>query len=102
MTLAIENEITPLKMDKHGTIRVGNTRVTLDLVINAYNEGVMPPEIVKMYDVLDLADTYFTIGYYLRHKREIDEYIREGEENADRLGEELKTRYGQAGLRKKL
>ncbi len=102
MTLAIENEITPLKVDKYGTIRVGNSRVTFDLVVNAYNEGVMPPEIVKMYSTLDLADPYFAIGYYLRHKTEIDEYIREGEENADRVGEELQTRYGQSGLRKKL
>ena len=102
LILAIENEVTPLKMDKYGTIRVGASRVTLDLVISAFNEGALPQEIVKMYDALDLADTYFAIGYYLRHKAEIDEYIREGEEKADRLGEKLQTRYGQPGIREKL
>ncbi|MBN9391313.1 MAG: DUF433 domain-containing protein [Chloroflexi bacterium] len=102
MTLAIENEITPLKMDKYGTIRVGDTRVTLDLVINAFNEGALPQQIVKMYSALDLADTYYAIGYYLRHKAEIDAYIKEGEETADKLGEELQVRYGQAELKQKL
>ena len=102
MTLAIEKEITPLKMDKYGTIRVGNTRVTLDLVINAFNEGASPQQIVERYKALDLADTYYAIGYYLRHKAEIDQYIQEGEETADILGEELKRRYDQAGLREKL
>lgn len=102
MTLSIENEIMPLKVDKYGTLRVGESRVTLDLVINAFNEGALPQEIVKMYSALDLSDAYFAIGYYLRHKAEIDEYIRDGEENADRLGEELKTRFGQAEVREKL
>ena len=102
MTVAIEAEITPLRVDKHGTIRVGKTRVTLDLVIEAFNNGASPPKIVGMYSALDLADTYFALGYYLRHKAEIDEYIRQGEENADKLGEELKTQFGQAKLRKQL
>jgi hypothetical protein len=55
-----------------------------------------------MYSALDLADTYYAIGYYLRHKAEIDEYLKEGNQTADKLGEELKTRYGQAELRQKL
>ncbi len=102
MTVAIEAEITPLRIDKHGTIRVGKTRVTLDLVIEAFNNGASPREIVGSYSALDLADTYFAIGYYLRHKAEIDEYIRQGEEKAGKLGEELKTQFGQATLREQL
>ncbi len=102
MTLAIENEIAPLRVDKYGTIRVGKTRVTLDLVIAAFNSGASPREIVEIYSALDLADTYFAIGYYLRHKAEIDEYIRQGEEKADTLGEELKSRFGQSALREQL
>jgi uncharacterized protein (DUF433 family) len=102
MTLAIENEITPLKMNKYGTIRVGNTRVTLDLVVNAFNEGALPQQIVEMYNALDLADTYYAIGYYLRHKAEIDDYLKEGNQTADKLGEELQAHFGQAELRQKL
>jgi uncharacterized protein (DUF433 family) len=102
MTLAIEAEITPLRVDKYGTIRVGETRVSLDLVIEAFNNGASPPEIVEIYDALDLADTYFAIGYYLRHKAEIDEYIKEGAEKADRLGDELKARFGQTAIREQI
>lgn len=31
-------------------------------------------------------------------KAEIDEYIREGEEKADQLGEKLKSRFGQTAI----
>ena len=64
MTLAIETEITPLRIDEYGTIRVGKTRVTLDLVIDAFNNGASPQEIVEMYDALDLS-RYLFCGWLL-------------------------------------
>ncbi len=99
MTVTIGAEITPLRLVKHGTIQVGKTPVVLDLVIEAFNNGASPPKIVEMYSALGLADTYFAIGNYLQHKAEIGEYIRQGDERADKLGEELKTQFGQGSVR---
>lgn len=47
-TLVIHSaEPIPLSEDEQETIRVGNTRVTLDIVIAAFQEGATPEEIVE-------------------------------------------------------
>ena len=65
----------PLRQDPDGTIRIGNTRVTLDVVITAYHNGTTPDEIARKIDVLDPADVHLVIGYYLGHRVEVDAYL---------------------------
>lgn len=65
----------PLARDAHGTYRVGGTRVTLDLVVRAFNRGATAEEIVQKYDSLQLPDVYQVIGYYLKHAEELAEYF---------------------------
>ena len=57
---AVVDEI-PLAKDAHGVFRVGGTRVTLDLVVRAFNRGATAEEIVQMYD--RPPDVYQIIGY---------------------------------------
>jgi uncharacterized protein (DUF433 family) len=71
---AVTDEI-PLAKDIHGVYRVGGTRVTLDLVVRAFNRGATAEEIVQKYDSLRLPDVYQVIGYYLRHADELAEYF---------------------------
>lgn len=73
----------PLARDAHGVYRVGGTRVTLDLVVRAFNRGATAEEIVQDYPSLQLPDVYQVIGYYLKHSAELAEYFekREREEN---------------------
>ncbi len=65
----------PLFKDAQGAYRVGGTRVTLDLIVRAFNRGATAEEIVQKYDSLQLADVYQVIGYYLRHAEEFAEYF---------------------------
>jgi uncharacterized protein (DUF433 family) len=71
---ALVDEI-PLARDIHGVYRVGGTRVTLDLVVRAFNRGATAEEIVQKYDGLRLPDVYQVIGYYLKHADELAEYF---------------------------
>jgi uncharacterized protein (DUF433 family) len=71
---AVVDEI-PLARDARGVYRVGGTRVTLDLVVRAFNRGATPEEIVQKYDSLRLSDVYQAIGYYLKHADELAEYF---------------------------
>jgi uncharacterized protein (DUF433 family) len=57
----------PLTLDLQGAYRVGSTRVTLDLVVRAFNCGATAEQIVHKYDTLQLPDVYQMIGYYLKH-----------------------------------
>ena len=69
-------------MDSHGVYRVGGSRVTLDLVVRAFNRGATAEEIVQSFPTLKLPDVYQVIGYYLKHSAEFVKYFetREREE----------------------
>jgi uncharacterized protein (DUF433 family) len=74
VTLVVDE--IPLARDAQGTYRVGGTRVTLDLVVRAFNRGATAEEIVQKYDNLRLPDVYQVIGYYLKHADELAEYFK--------------------------
>lgn len=65
----------PLALDAQGVYRVGGTRVSLDLVVRAFNRGATAEEIVQKYDSLRLPDIYQVIGYYLKHAGELAGYF---------------------------
>jgi len=81
---AVFDEI-PLARDVHGVYRVGRTRVTLDLVVRAFNRGATAEEIVQMYGSLRLPDVYQVIGYYLKHAEELAEYLETRAREEERL-----------------
>ena len=49
-------QTVPLTLDAQGVYRVGSSRVTLDLVVNAFNRGATAEEIVQDYPTLELPD----------------------------------------------
>jgi uncharacterized protein (DUF433 family) len=85
MTLTLQAVPVPLRMDEHGAVRVGNSRVVLDLVIREFENGACPEDIVHAYDTLELADVYAVLAYHLRHRDEVNEYLRRRQEEADAL-----------------
>lgn len=65
----------PLRLEASGAIRIGETRVLLELVIHAFQDGSTPEAIVHDYDTLDLADVYAVIAYYLKHRQDVENYL---------------------------
>ena len=103
MTLTIETAPTPLRTDELGVLRVGDSRVVLDVVIREFHNGADPEGIVHAYPALDLADVYAVIAYYLRHRKEVDAYLDARREEAARLRQEIEARQSdRADLRAKL
>jgi uncharacterized protein (DUF433 family) len=103
MTPTIEAEPVPLRADERGALRVGDSRVTLDVLINEYEEGADPEGIVNSFPTLRLADVYAVIAYYLRHKDTVDDYLRKREVEAAALRREIESRQpNKAELRAKL
>lgn len=88
---ALPHDPAPLRIDESGTIRVGDTRVLLDLVVHAFQAGCPPEEIVDRYPSLNVADVYAAIGYYLRHQKELDLYLEERERVAEALRAEIEA-----------
>src|SRR5580692_9204089 len=75
----------PLTKDAHGVYRVGGTRVTLDLVVRAFNRGATAEEIVQKFSSLDLSEVYQVIGYYLKHRAGLAGYFKEREQEEKEL-----------------
>jgi uncharacterized protein (DUF433 family) len=75
----------PLRTDEHGAIRIGKTRVLLELVIHAYYMGETPEGIVDSYPSLTTADVYAVIGYYLANREDIDAYVRQRDQQAEQI-----------------
>lgn len=101
MTLST-TELMPLQLDADGVMRVGGTRVTLDTVIAIFEQGATAEEIVQRFPTLNLADVYFAIGYYLRHRAEVDNYLNERQHRSNQVRAQNTARSNQQGLRERL
>ncbi|HYP39874.1 MAG TPA: DUF433 domain-containing protein [Chloroflexia bacterium] len=102
MTFSIIEEPIPLKIDADGVVRIGGTRVTLDTIVYAFKQGMAAEEIMQQYPSVQLANIYYAIGYFLRRQSEVEEYLREREQQA----EEIRALYSQPvdvqGLRERV
>jgi uncharacterized protein (DUF433 family) len=92
----------PLRWDEAGGIRIGSSRVTLDSLLATYHNGSTPEEIAIQYSVLSLEDIYSTIAYYLNHRQEIDNYLEQRNQQAQKFRQQLTQRHNLADLRHRL
>jgi uncharacterized protein (DUF433 family) len=83
-------------------VRVGGTRVTLDTLVEAYAEGLTAEAIVEQYPSLSLADVHTTLGYYLRHRPEVDAYLARRRQQAADARRENEIRADPTGVRTRL
>jgi len=67
-------------------------------VVEAFRDGATAEEIVHQYPSLQLEDVYSVIGYYLRHRNEVDVYLRDRHQKADDVRRENETRFDPAGM----
>ncbi len=91
MNLVLEQEKPSLYEDETGAIRVGNSRVLLETVIRAFQDGVSPESIVHRYSTLSLSDVYSTIAYYLRHQDSVETYLSQREKLAESVKQRLSS-----------
>jgi uncharacterized protein (DUF433 family) len=102
MSLALANEAIPLVSSDDGVIRIEGTRVPFETVVETFQEGATAEEIAQQYPSVALGVVYQVIGYYLRHRREVDAYVagRNEQRAATRTLNEL--RWAPDGIRERL
>jgi uncharacterized protein (DUF433 family) len=87
--LPLQPCLPPLRMDEDGAVRVGNSRISLDVIVEQYENGMTPEEMVRAYDGLALADAHSVIAYYLRHGDQVRAYLErrqaEGESQREKI-----------------
>ena len=102
MSLAAKPESIPLTFGGGGVAYVGGTRVTLDTLVAAYEQGASPEEIISRYTTLRLADVYAVITYYLRHREEVEDYLSKRNAKAREIRTENERRFPPEGRRERL
>ena len=94
MPFTVQAEAPPIREDADGALRVGGSRVLLELVIRAFQDGATPETIVQRYSALALPDVYAVITYYLRHRSEVEAYLGEREQKAEEVRHKLDMQQG--------
>ncbi len=94
MPVQLTADAPPLRSDTSGALRVGESRVLLEIVIRAHQDGATPETIVKRYSTLQLADVYAVIAYYLNHRDQIERYLEQREAAASEVREKVEVSQG--------
>lgn len=92
----------PIQRDVDGVFRVGGTRVRLETIITAFDNGCTAEEILLKYPSLELSDIYSVIAYYLQHHQVVEEYLTQRRVQIEQSGREIETRFPTAGVRERL
>lgn len=94
MTFTAKTDAPPIREDATRTLRVGDTRVLLELVIRAFQDGATPETIVQRYSTLALPDVYAVIAYYLCHQDDVQEYLEQRERKAEEVRQRIESQQG--------
>ena len=62
-----------------GTYRIGDTRVSLDSLVDLFHEGMSAESMVESYPALTLEQVHGALAFYLANRAEIDAYLAEGD-----------------------
>jgi uncharacterized protein (DUF433 family) len=60
--------------ERDGGYYVAGTRVSLDSIVQCFNEGLSPEAILEEFDTLTLAQVFGAITFYLENQPAIDAY----------------------------
>lgn len=103
MNMLIQAVTVPLYDDGQGGLRVTGTRVLLERLVHAFEDGATPEGIVQSYDTLQLPDVYAVLTWYLHHKAEVEDYLRRRAEEAETIRRTIESKQpDRAELRSRL
>jgi uncharacterized protein (DUF433 family) len=100
--MTIETCKIPLHEDATGTIRVENTRVTLDSIIYGFREGASAEEIAERFPAISLNAVYAAITFYLQNRSEADAYLSRREAQAEQVRSTIESRPDAKAFRERL
>lgn len=76
---------------RNDTYWIEDTRISLDSVIYAFQQGLSPETIVQSFPLLTLEQVYGAIAFYLANRTEIDAYIAAETEAFEKMPQPLQS-----------
>lgn len=89
----------PLAQEADGAVRIAGSRITLDTLVGAFQNGATAEQIQDSFPSLSLRQIYGTIAYYLEHQSEVEEYLEERHAEAEEIKREIEAHQDTAGFR---
>ena len=83
--LPFDTDCPPLRVVEGGAVHVGESRISLDVVVEQYKNGMTPEDILRAYETLKLAEVQAVVTYYLQHRDAVRLYLKQQEEEAEAL-----------------
>ena len=87
---------------RDGSIRVIGSRITLDTLVGVFKRGNTVEELTEAFPSLSLEQIRAVIDWYFTYQSEADEYLEEGEAEAEKLRQEIESQPGYVPLREQL
>ena len=91
--LPLNADRPPLRVDDGGAVRVGTSRVGLEVIVDQYENGMSPEELVRAYDTLQLSDVYAVVAWYLKYGDEVRTWLTAREEAANALRAKIESEH---------
>ena len=82
-----------LTRTSEGVLRITGTRVTLDSVVQAFQEGATPEEMCQDFPGLALVQVYSVLAFYLSQQNAVDAYLKEQTHATTLTRQELRTKH---------
>ena len=92
----------PLTAWDDGTIRVGSSRVLLELVIHHFKQGSTAEQVRHSFPSLTLREVYGAIDYYLEHIEEVETYLLGQEKRGEETEQMIRHTAAATCLQKRL
>lgn len=91
-----------LKAWEDGTIRVGSSRVLLDLVVHHFKQGATTEQVQHSFPSLTLREVYGAIHHYLEHTEEVETYLADQERQAEEIERIVRSTQDTTSMQKRL
>jgi uncharacterized protein (DUF433 family) len=96
------NQTAPLALADDGTIRIANSRVTLDSIVHEFKEGASAEQIQEDFPSLSLREIYGATSYYLDHTDDVEQYLQEQETTEKQTRQEIEAASDSSKVRKRV
>ena len=81
----------PLTQMEDGTIRISGSRISFEAVVYQYEQGDSAEKIHESFSSLRLADIHAVISYYLNHREQVNDYLRDQEKKARAVRDDIES-----------
>lgn len=102
MQAALKRFPPPVREDAHGVLRVAGSRVTLDALVELFDQGAGAEDIALAFESLELHQVYAALGWYLANRAALDSYLRAQADARGAAREEAERRCPPAAWRSRL